>query len=446
MQSIHRITRRSFVKVLSAAAAAPAIIPASARGAEGTVAPSERITLGLIGSGDHGVNWNLRRFFKEPDVQVIAVCDVDRSRREGAKKAAEEHYGKTMPSGTYKGCDAYNDFREILARDDIDAVMVATPDHWHVIPAIMAARAGKDVMCEKPLSLSVVEGRILANTVKSLDRISQTASENRSVDVYHRMAELVRNGRIGELKEIKVTLPSGHSVREAKMEFEQPPEGFDYNFWLGQAPYRPYCEARCHWNFRWILDYSGGMLTDWGAHMIDLAQWGNDTEHTGPVEVEGKATFPMNGLYDTATEFSIDYLYANGVNLNVSSEQPGIRFIGTEGWVGNTGWRAELQAEPASILDSKIGEDEIHLYTEPGGEQRNFLDGIRKRKPCYAPFEIGHRTITIAHIGNISMMLGRKLKWNPDKEQFEGDDEANGLLKRAMREPWTMENVLAGKV
>jgi len=438
MHRKQRLTRRGFVTGTMAAVAAPYIIPASALGLDGAVAPSNRITIGFIGTGDHGINRNLKRFLREPDAQALAVCDVDSERRENAKKIAEDHYTKDTPKGSYKGVAAYNDFREIIERKDIDAVMISTPDHWHVIPALMAVRAGKDVECEKPLSLTVVEGRVLSDEVKKYNRIFQTSSENRSYECYYRMAELVRNGRIGKLQHIKVTLPRGHSIHKASMEVGPPPKGFDYDMWLGQAPEAPYCEARCHWNFRWILDYSGGQLTDWGAHLIDIAQWGNDTESTGPIEVQGTGTFPREGLYNTATDFSIDYKYANGVTMNVSASQPGIRFEGTEGWIGNKGWNAPMEAEPKTILDSQIGPNEIHLYTEPEGEQRNFLDCVKSRKPCYAPAEVGHRTITIAHIGHIAIRLGRKLRWNPEKERFVGDDEANRMLSRPMRKPWKL--------
>jgi predicted dehydrogenase len=432
------ITRRSFLKGVAATITGPYILPSSALGLENTVAPSERITLGFIGTGDHGVGRNLRRFLSEPDAQPLAVCDVDTARRENAKKIVEAHFADAMSKGKYKGCDAYNDFREILAREDIDAVMNSTPDHWHVIPAVMAAKAGKDVMCEKPLTLTISEGRILSDTIKRHKRVFQTASENRSVGVYHRMCELVRNGRIGKLKKINVSLPKGRWIQQASMEFGPPPKGFDYDMWLGQAPEAPYCEARCHWNFRWIRDYSGGMLTDWGAHIIDLAQWGNNTEGTGPVEVEGKGVFPVEGIYNTATEFDINYRYANGVELNIASNEPGLRFEGTDGWIGNSGWTAPLNAEPQSVLDSEIGRDELHLYTCPGGEQRNFLDCVKSRKACYAPAETGHRTITIAHIGNIAMILGRKLKWYPGKERFVNDEKANEMLSRPMRAPWKL--------
>ena len=435
------VSRRNFLGKMTAAAAgaamAPHIVPASALGKENAAPPSERITLGIIGTGDHGVNRNIKRFLPEPDAQIVAVCDVDRSRRLGAKKLIEDRYAEKF-QGTYKGCDDYNDFREIIARDDIDAVMVATPDHWHVIPSVMAAEAGKDVMCEKPLSLTVLEGRILSDAIKKNNRVFQTATENRSDVNYHRMMELVRNGRIGKVHTIRVDLPTGHSFHEASFEECPVPEGFDYDMWLGQAPKAPYCPARVHWNFRWIYDYSGGMLTDWGAHMIDLAQWGNDTEYTGPVEVEGRGEFPKEGLYNTATEFRIECKFAKGVTMIVRSKTPALRFEGTDGWIANNGWRAPLEASDPKILEEKIGPEETHLYTCPEGEQRNFLDCVKSRKLCYAPAEIGHRTITIAHLGNISMMLGRKIKWNPEIEGCENDPVANWLLSRPMREPWTL--------
>jgi predicted dehydrogenase len=433
-----KISRRRFLKgVAATAAAAPQVIPSSTLGLAGAVAPSNRITVGLIGTGDHGIGRDLSGFLAEPDAQAVAVCDVDSSHRQDAKRRAEQRYAQTMSKGSYKGCAAYNDFRELIARRDIDAVCVATPDHWHVIPAIMAVKAGKDVICEKPLTLTLAEGRALCDVVQRYDCIFQTASENRSVGVYHRMCEVVRNGRIGQVKHIEVGLPAGHSIRPASMEFCDPPKGFDYDIWLGQAPVKPYCPARCHWNFRWILDYSGGQLTDWAHHIVDIAQWGNDSEGTMPVEVQGQGVFPKEGLYNTATQYHCKYKYANGVTMDIISKGPAIRFEGTEGWIGNVGWCGPLQAEPASILGSKIGPNETHLYTCAGGEIRNFLDCVKSRKPCYSPAQNGHRAAGIAHLGNIAMMVGRKLKWDPQKERFH-DDEANRMLSRPMRQPWSL--------
>jgi predicted dehydrogenase len=438
-----RITRREMISNTARAVAGftlagiagaigfPYFVPSSALGKGEAAAPSNRITLGMIGVGDHGRSINLKGFLAQPDAKVLAVCDVDPKQIEKARKLVNRKYDND-------DCAVYKDFRDVLARKDIDAVMISTPDHWHVPISIAAAKAGKDVCCEKP-TLTIQEGRVLCDAIKRYGRVFQMSTEDRSIYVYHRMAELVRNCRIGKLHTIRVGLRSGWRIRgdQANVRRQQPPpEGFDYNMWLGPAPYAPYASGRCHWNFRWILDYSGGQLTDWGAHIVDTAQWGNDTEQTGPVEIEGKGIFPDDGLYNTATEYRIEYKYANGVTMIVSSGGVSIRFEGTEGWVGNTGWRGHLQAEPKSILDSKIGPDEVHLYTEPAGEHRNFLDCVKSRRDPYFPVEVGHRCCTILHLGNISMLLGRKLRWNPDTERFVDDDQADRMLSRPMRSPW----------
>jgi predicted dehydrogenase len=445
------VSRRSFLRSVTAAGAAavaaPQIVPSRALGLADAAAPSNRITVGLIGTGSHGVGRDLKGFLAEQDAQVVAVCDVDSNRRQRAKKLVEAHYARAIPQGTYQGCTAYNDFREIIARGDIDAVCNATPDHWHAIPSIMAVRAGKDVLCEKPLTLTLAEGRAICDAVKRYNRVFQTGSETRSFGVLHRMCELVRNGRIGKVKHIEVRLPAGIPVvRRGQVpgasdstEICDPPKGFDYNMWLGQAPYAPYCRARCHYNFRWTLDYSGGQFTDHAHHTLDIAQWGNNTEDTMPIEVEGEGTFPTGSIFNTATEYQIKYKYANGVTMEIASHIiRSLRFVGTEGWIGNEHIDGPLKAEPASILDSRIGPDETHLFTCPGGEIRNFLDCVKSRKPCYCPAEFGHRAVGIAHLGNIAMMVGRKLKWDPEKETFPGNEEANRMLSRAMREPWRL--------
>ncbi len=425
-----RIGRRAFLKRTAAVAggvAMPYFVSSSALGKAGAVAASERITVGFIGTGGHGIDMNLKSFLAQPDAQAVAVCDVDPVNLHKARDLVNARYGNT-------DCMTTQDFREILARADIDAVMISTPDHWHVPISIAAARAGKDVECEKP-TLTVEEGRRLVQTMQRYGRVFQWSTEDRSVDVYHRMCELVRNGRIGKVHTIRVELPVGPDT-PGNPEPMPVPEGFDYDMWLGPAPWAPYTRDRCHWNFRWIFDYSGGMLTDWGAHLLDGAQWGNDTEHTGPVEVEGQGVFCQGGLYDTAREYHLQYAYADGVRLLVDSGEPSLRFEGTEGWVGNRGWRGKLEASRPAILDSAIGPNDIHLYTCPGGEQRNFLDCVKSRQACYFPPEIGQRCFTIAHIGNIAMRLGRKLRWNPEEERFVSDDEANRMLRRTARSPW----------
>ena len=425
------INRRAFLRaaagVSAAAAGFPYVVASSALGKAGSVAASNRITLGFIGVGSHGIGMNLRSFLANADAQAVAVCDVDTNNRNKARDIVNQKYGNN-------DCATYKDFRDVIARDDIDAVMISTPDHWHVPMSIAAAKAGKDVECEKP-TLTVQEGRVLCETMKRYGRVFQWSTEDRSVYEYHRMCELVRNGRIGEVHTVHVELPSGpHNPGDPTP--LPVPDGLDYEMWLGSAPWAPYTKDKIHYHWRWILAYSGGQLADWGAHLLDGAQWGNNTEHTGPVEVDGKGVFGKEGLYDTAKEYRIEYKYDNGVKLIVTSGTPSLRFEGSEGWIGNRGWRAPLQANPKSVLDSVIGPDEVHLYTCRAGEQRNFLDCVKTRKECYFPPEIGQRCFTIAHIGNISMLLGRKLRWDPDKERFINNEQANRMLSRSMRSPW----------
>ena len=423
-----RICRRDFLRKavgVSAAVGFPYLVRSSALGKAGGVAASERITLGFIGVGSHGTGMNLKTFLGQPDAQAVAVCDVDSNYLNRARNMVNQKYG----SGD---CATYNDFREIITRDDIDAVVISTPDHWHALMSVMAAKTGKDVFCEKP-TLTVQEGRIFSDTIKRYGRIFQTASGIRASSVYHRMCELVRNGRIGKVHTVRVVLPSGPH-RPGVTTPMPVPKGLDYDMWLGPAPWTPYTKDRLHYHWRWVSDYSGGQLTDWGAHHISIAQWGNNTDLTCPVEVEGKGVFCKGGLYNTAKEYKIEYKYATGVKLIVISGTPGVRFEGDEGWISSTG--GPLKANPESILDSVIGSDEIHLYTCPAGEQRNFLDCVKSRRPCFYPEEVGHQVFTISHIGNISMLLGRKLMWDPDKERFVNDEQANRMLSRSMRSPW----------
>jgi len=422
--------RRDFMRrtvAFTGGLALPGLIPASALGAAGRVAPSERITIGCIGVGGHGTNMNLRSFLAQPDAQVVAVCDVDANHLRNAKRMTDEKYGNG-------DCAAYRDFREVIARKDIDAVMISTPDHWHTPISIAAAKAGKDIQCEKP-TLTIDEGKILSRVIRRYGRVFQTSTEDRAVHVYHRMAELVRNHRIGRLKEIHVELPIQPNNPGNPTPMPVPPE-LDYDMWLGPAPFAPYTKDRVYFNFRWITDYSGGIITDWGAHLFDTAQWGNDTEHSGPVEIKGKGTFWSGGLYNTVKDYYVEFTYANGVRMFLKGGTPSIRFVGTEGWVGNRGWRGPLRAEPATILDSVIGPNEIHLYTNPHGEHRDFLDCVKSRKDPYFPVEIGHRVSTVCHLANIALTLGRKLRWDPEKEIFPDDPEANRMMSRPMRSPW----------
>jgi hypothetical protein len=423
-----RFSRRSLLKTAAATFAVPTIVPASVFGAN---APSNRVTMGFIGMGLHGIGWNLKGFLKFEDAQALAVCDVMKSRRDEAQDLVNKTYGN-------KDCDSCSDWREIIGRKDLDAVMISTPDHWHVPMALTAIRAGKDVCCEKP-TYTIEQGRVLSDTVAQHDVVFQTSTEDRSIPIYHRMAELVRNGRIGRLRSIHVTLPAG-TVKPQPPKFAPVPEGFDYDMWLGPAPAAPYATNRCgNQEWRNIFDYSGGKFTDWGMHQVDTAQWGNDTEHSGPIEVTGEGKFPdETSLYNTAMTYKVLYRYANGVELLVESGGTSLRFEGTDGWVGNEGWRKPLKASSQKILDSVIGPEETHLYTCAGGEHRNFLDCVRSRKTPYFPAEVGHRCATVLHIGNISMQLGKKLQWDPEKEQFVNNAQANAMCSQPMRKPWKL--------
>lgn len=404
----------------TAALAVPTIVPSSLFGAN---APANRITLALIGAGGRGANAMAKGLTNKPDAHVVAVCDVDADHRQKACDLA--------------GLDpkaAYNDFRDVLARSDIDAVVICTPDHWHVPISIAAAKAGKDIYCEKPLTLTIAEGRTLCDAVKRYGTVFQTGSQQRSGREFRFGCELVRNGRIGKLHTIRIEIPSNNRFCPA-WQPEPVPDGFDYDLWLGPAPWQPYNRHRCHYEFRFILDYSGGQITNWGAHYLDIGQWGNDADDTGPVEIEGRGEFLKQGLFNTADKVSVKYTYANGVKMFCVTGGTGIKFEGTEGWVFID--RGKIDAEPKSLLTSVIGPDEIHLY-QSMDHTRNFLDCVKLRKDPVTSAEIGHRSTTVCHLGNIAMMLGRKLNWDPVKERFINDHQADRMLSRPMRTPWKL--------
>jgi predicted dehydrogenase len=393
----------------------------------------------------------MRAFLRDPRVQLVAVCDVNKESagywngavggREPGRRLVESHYAEAKKSGTYKGCDAYVDFRELIGRKDIDAVLICTPDHWHAIPTIAAASAGKDIYCQKPLSLTIAEGRAMSDAVKKHQRVFQCGSQQRSDKNFRRACELVRNGRIGKLHTVRCGLPGGRPDYGKTGDHKKPepvPEGFDYDLWLGPAPKAAYAPARCHVNFRWIYDYSGGQVTDWGGHHPDCAQWGMGTEATGPVEIRNaKGVFPQDELWNTATEYYFEAIYQNGVKLIISDkERGGVKWEGSDGWVWAN--RGQHDANPKSLLDSKIEPNEIHLY-ESNDHYRNFIDCVLSRKEPIAPVETAHRSITICHLGNIALRLGREvLTWDPVKEQIIGDDEAAKMLGRPYRQPWKL--------
>jgi predicted dehydrogenase len=424
---MNSLSRRKFLKAgATTAVAMPYLIPASALGAD---APSKKITIGLIGTGDHGTTWNLRRYLELRDAKVLVVCDVDGYRMRKAKAMVDAQYDN-------EDCGMTKDFREVLARKDIDAVMISTPDHWHTLISLMAAKAGKDVQCEKP-TLTIDEGKVLIQTMRKHGRVFQISTEDRSLPMYHRMAELVRNGRIGKLQRVEVILPKEPAFPGNAAPQPVPPD-LDWEMWLGPAPFAPYTKDRAHFNFRWIWDYSGGIICDWGAHLFDTAQWANDTERTGPVEVEGTGTHWEGGLFNTVKDYNVTYRYANGVTMTCTPGTPSVKFIGTDGWVGNRGWRGKVEASSEAILNSKIGPNENHLYTNPEGEHADFLKCVKSRRDSYFPVDIGHRVSKVCHLANIALRLKRKLKWDPKAEHFENAAEANTLMSRPMRSPWTL--------
>ncbi len=454
------VSRRAFLKQTTAAltaVSAPLILPSCVTTPTGPrPAPSGRVNLGCIGVGNQGIN-DMRGLIRDERVQLVAVCDVNKGSQSGywadgaggreiAHEIATAHYADQATSGAFKGIDMYADYRELLARDDIDAVLIAVPDHWHALTVVDAANAGKDIYAEKPLSLTIREGRLMSDAVKRNNAVFQTGSQQRSDSKFHHACELVRNGYIGKVHTVKCGLPGGTpdiSRQGARTAPETPPEGFDYDFWLGPAPDAPYRPACSHVNWRWVFDYSGGQITDWGGHHPDIVQWGLGTVDTGPTKIMNPSVeYADHPVFNTATKYRVEYEYANGTNLIVSSEERGgVTFEGENGWIYVT--RGEIESDPTSPLDVELGEDYIKLYKSPG-HGRDFIDCVFERRDPVAPIEDAHRSISISHLGNIAMRLGRDLTWDPEKEVFPGDDEANAYLHRPYRGDWKLEGLPKG--
>jgi predicted dehydrogenase len=429
------LNRRSFLRRTTQLAAStvafPYIMPSSALGKAGSTAPSERLTMGGIGIGNQGMH-NLKNFLTCEDLRVLAVCDVDTNHRITAKNTVDSAYGN-------KDCSAYNDFREILNRNDLDTVLIATPDHWHAILAIKAVKAGKDIYCEKPISLTIAEGRAVADMVKRYGTVYQSGTQRRSNACFRFAVEVAQSGMLGRLHTLHCYYHNGPTCPPQKP--EPVPDGFDYNMWLGPAPYEPYTPRRCHGSFRWIYDYSGGQLTDLGAHFNDLAQWANGSQYTGPVEYEGWADFPRDGLFNTPVRFEVVATYADGVKMIYHNEtEPGRgprgnKFVGEEGWISvdDTG---KVTASSDTIMQ-KLKANQMG-YEYMMGHHRNFLDCVKTRRTPISNAEVSHRSVTTCHAGNICLRLGRKLRWDPIAERFVNDDLANRMLERAKRSPWTL--------
>ena len=424
-------SRRTFLKhgmvAAAAAVAAPTILPSSARGA------NERIAVGFIGMGKMA-RGHLNTFMRNPQVQVIAINDVETVRLEQAKKEADDFYASRSGAGSYDGCEIIRDYRDLCARADIDGVIISTPNHWHALQAVEAAKQGKDIYLEKPLARTIGECQAVRRAVELYGTVLQVGSQQRSDRAFRFACEMVRNGRIGEVKEVFVNV--GGPPVECYLPAEPVPEGLDWDFWLGPAPWRPYHSDIAPgvdyggWpNWRSYRDYAGGMMTDFGTHHFDIAQWGLGMDHTGPIEVE----VPGSGRE------RLTYTYANGVKMYHGGAKDGfaVEFVGTEGRVRvNRGQR--LETDPDEVKEIPLRPEEERLYTSDN-HQQNWLDCMRTRRPTICTAEIGTRTATVAHIGNIAYWLNRSLKWDPAAEHFVDDEEANRLISRPMRAPWRLE-------
>jgi predicted dehydrogenase len=456
-----RMDRRGFlaragkgVVASSVAAGFPAIVPASVFGA---AAPSKRINVGAIGTGRISRGHDLPGIWQHDTARIMAVCDLDRRRVEDAKTLVNGYYAQKTGK-PYDGVTAYANYRDLLANKDVDAVVISTPDHWHCLNAIDAVEAGKDVYLQKPASLTIAEGRALSNAVQRTGRIFQIGSQQRSTVQFRYAAELVRNGRIGQLKTVEVGLPGDPSGDD---EPEMPvPKNLSYDTWLGSTPVVYYTEKRVHPQVGydrpgWLRceQFGAGMITGWGAHHIDSAHWGMGTELTGPVEIRGSAEFPKKGLWNVHGAFKTEALYANGVKMIVSGDFPnGIKFIGTDGWIfvsrGNETVTASdpvaklkdtsaLAASDPKILTSVIGPNEINL---PKSNQHhgNWLASVKSRQQPIAPVEVAHRSCSACLLHHAAMKLRRKLHWDPQTESFKNDDEANALRSRPQRSPYAI--------
>lgn len=415
------------------AALAPLFVPASVRGA------NDRIGVGVIGVGNMGTG-HLRALLNQPDVRVRAVCDV---------RAEHRNRARDLVSTAYKdnSCGTYNDFRELLARDDIDAVLIAVPDHWHALIGLEAARRGKHMYYEKPMGVSVAESQAMRDAVRRSGVVFQFGTQQRSSRNYRQTAELIRNGRIGEINTIMIGSARSQYVPNQP---EQPiPEGFDYGMWLGPAPWVPYTHERCTRNWTLIYDYSLGCISGaWGVHDVDTAQWAIDADHTNPVSVEGHGVFPADGLYDTVTDWEVEHTYANGIKLihmdvataNKRADQfrfgsMASLFIGSEGWIYVS--RSALITHPASLVREKIGPNEKHVIRSDD-HRRNFLNAIRTGQRPISDIEAAVRSDTVCHQADIAMRLKRRLRWDPVAEHFLDDEQANRMLSRPMRSPWRL--------
>jgi predicted dehydrogenase len=461
-----KLTRRHFLAATGAALALPTFIPASALGRGGKTAPSERVVLGVVGWGMQGPG-NTQHFLGISDCQVVAACDLDEGRLHrndnSAVKTINRHYKN-------EDCRAYHDYREMMARQDIDAVMLAVPDHWHALVAIEAANRKKDIYGEKPLARTICEQQAIVRAVEKNDRIWQTGSWQRSEANFHKAAEIVRNGLIGRVTHCEVGLPAGHSdfphtVPDMLKKFASkptdneyltkvvpgtpdwdvavsaPPEGFDYETWIGPSKMEPYIGTRVFMNWRWNYNTGGGQLLDWIGHHCDIAHWGLGFDRSGPSEIEGHGEFPpANAIWNTTGKYRIELQYPQNIKMTIAGGYPeiksGTKWIGTDGWVHVD--RGNFEASNEDWVNRRTLPEELRkvkLY-ESNDHWKNFIDCVKSRKPTIAPVQTAHHSAIPGHLGLISMLVGRKLRWDVASERILHDPEATKLMSRPYRAPW----------
>jgi len=436
-------TRRNFLKSTAGAALGvvgfPCVVRSTALGGSGAVAPSERITLGCVGTGPQGTD-DMRNFLSQKDCQVTAICDLKAPIREATKKLVDEHYQNS-------DCATYTDYRELIARKDIDAVLIATCDHWHVLVALEAARAGKAIYLEKPMGLSLAEDQTLRATCHRYGTIFQFGTQQRSSRNFRFACELVRNGRIGKLQTINVWSPG--STAGGPRNVVAPPDWSDYDMWLGPAPYDAFTPIReCNQWWWFISDYALGFIAGWGVHPLDIALWGGGDKVLCPLSIEGKGVWPTpDGVCDTALNWDLVLKYDNGVTMRYTGDpypdewktrygrttSHGTAFEGSDGWVHVD--REGINAHPKELLDTQWGPNDARLY-ESANHARNLLDCVRSRKETICPIDVAVQADTLCHISDIAIRLEQKLRWDWAKEQFVNNDAANGRLVRSMRSPW----------
>ncbi len=435
-------SRRRFLAVGAATAAAPMVIPASALGLNGQVAANDRIVVGAIGCGVRGIS-AIGIALDVAECQVAAVCDVRAPRLEHAQDRCNNHYAAKHAKGSYRDCQAYHEYRELLAREDIDVVLLTPPDHWHGVIYSDAIRAGKDVYGEKPITRTIAEGQALRRLIRQYGTVFQTGTHSRSMARVRHACQLVRNGYLGTIHTIEVSVVSGREYPSIAP--CDPPKGFDYDRWTGPAPYVPFDKQRCEWLAMYMIShYCAGFITNWGVHFLDIAQWGCPEITSKPFTIEGRGEFPQAGMTDTCCRWDVTLSYESGLKVRFTdhSQQPnGCRFVGDKGWVRVNWGKPGFEASDPALRNVQFSAGDVRLHASPGeamiGHTLDLLHCVRTRQEPVAPFEQGHRATTIGNVADIAVRLRRTLRWDWETESFD-DTQANAMRSRPMREPYTI--------